>query len=203
MIQIERIFSKSAIAGIILGFSCFLYLSCQNTIVGSILFAVGMLYATQFDINIFTDKSCSLINSGDARRLSLVLILNVISAFLFGFVTRLISPEFIYSANAIVQSHYNSSIIEFIIKSVITGFLISTSVSSNISERKFIYVICAFVVAQFGFYHCNISAFYYGLSDVFYEHFIYMPIMFSVMIISNFIGCNLYNLFVNKSVYIK
>ena len=199
----NHVISRSVLAGISIGIGCILFSYCGNNVVlGSLLFSLGFLFCTLFNLNLFTDKSCTCADFQDLRRLVLVLILNTFTAFCFGLISRILDHSIEVTSNMIVAAHVESSLLQCIIKSLIAGFLIAAAVklcykSNNINYLVFI--LCIVGIAASSCFHCISDAFYYGASSVMYDNVGSVILRLFIVILFNFIGCNLYNLIVDKS----
>ena len=86
-----EILIKSILAGIMIGIGGTIYLSLDNKIVGSILFAIGLFIIVVYSFNLYTGKIGYLINNFNKkyiRELIITLIGNFIGTFFVGFVLR-------------------------------------------------------------------------------------------------------------------
>lgn len=197
----NHIVSRSLFAGIAIGVGGYLFLSCSNAILGSILFSAGLCSVVIFHGNLFTGKSGFVSDTQDLRRLILVLLLNVFAAFMLGLISRLLNPSITSSADAILNVRVNTSYLPYIIKSIITGFLMTLAIESeskpNSNHLILILSVVAFINA--GCLHCIADSFYYGAGTLLYDQPLSLILRLLVVILFNFVGCNLYNLFVNKS----
>lgn len=200
MILVDNIVSKSLLAGLSIGVGCFIFLSCNNPILGALLFSVGLSAVVVFNLNLFTGRSGFISDANDARRLILVLLLNLISAFLFGLLSSLLCTDLQISADELVSNRLTTNLPSFVIKSVVTGFLMTLAVESekNSSNHLIMFLsVMSFILA--GCYHCIADSFYYGASSLLFDNIGSISIRLIITILFNFIGCCLYTIFVNKS----
>lgn len=200
MIYVDNIISKSLLAGTAIGISGFIFLSCANPILGGLLFSIGLISCIIFNLNLFTGKSGFISDRHDFRRLLLVLILNLFAACLFGIITSLLDQSVQVAADQLVLVRLNTSLSVFIIKSLITGFLMTLAIESEKNSHSHLVLILsilAFISA--GCYHCIADMFYYSASSLAKNNFV--PVLFRMLITItfNFIGCCLHTLFINKS----
>ena len=200
MIYADNIVSKSLFAGLSISIAGYIYLSTSNTILGAILFSIGLLSCVITDSPLFTGKSGFISDRYDFRRLLLVLILNLFAACLFGFISSLLDQNVQTAADQLVSIRLNTDLFSFTIKSLITGFLMTLAIESeknNSNHLVLILAVLAFISA--GCYHCIADMFYYSASSLVTNNF--APILFRLLItiMFNFIGCCLYTLFINKS----
>ena len=86
-----EILIKSILAGIMIGIGGTIYLSLDNKIVGSILFAIGLFIIVVYSFNLYTSKIGYLINNFNKkyiRELIITLIGNFIGTFFVGFILK-------------------------------------------------------------------------------------------------------------------
>lgn len=197
---VDHVISRSLLAGVVVGIGGYLYLLNHDHIIGSALASICFLSCSVLNLNLFTNKSGFLSDLMDFRRLILVLILNVIAAFLFGLISRFLNQSIVSIADKMVLSHLSSDYFICIMMSLITGFLITLSTKfDNLRSGYLLHVAYVFSFLAIGGFHCVLDSFYYGASSVFYDNIWGLTSRLLVVILFNFIGCNLYNLFVNKS----
>lgn len=201
----NHVISKSLFAGVSIGVGGYLFLSCYNTILGSILgtilFSVGLLSCVITCSPLFTGKSGFISDTQDFRRLILVLLLNVYAAFVFGLISRLLNPSIVNAANDILISRLDTDYLSYIIKSIVTGFLMTLAIESESkpNANHIVLILCIVGFISAGCFHCIADSFYYGASTVLYDNLGSLILRLLVVIIFNFVGCNMYNLFVNRS----
>lgn len=196
----DHITSRSLLAGIAIGIGGCLYLLSYDSMIGSVLASICFLSCSVLNLNLFTNKSGSLSDSMDFRRLILVLLLNVIAAFLFGLISRFLNQSIVSVADKIVMNYLSSDYSLCIMMSLITGFLMTLAAKfDNRGSDCLLHIVCIFSFLAVGGFHCVLNSFYYGASSVLYDNIWDLTSRLLVVILFNFIGCNLYNLFVNKS----
>lgn len=206
MIAVDRIFSKSILAGITIGFGGYINLSSPNSIVGAILFSVGLLSVVIFNLNLFTGKSGFLQDHSDFRRLILVLLLNLFGAMLFGILAGLANDQVSLSANEIVSSRLDTPILKLMLNSVVTGFLMTLAIESerdNSHKTHLPLILCVVAFILGGCYHCIADAFYYSASSIYLDHLAQIALRLFIVIVFNFIGCNLVTIMINHSLFLR
>ena len=196
----NHVISKSLFAGMSIGIAGYIYLS-TNAILGTVLFSVGLLSCVVTCSPLFTGKSGFISDTQDFRRLILVLLLNVYAAFTLGLIARLLNPQIVNAANDILISRLNTDYLPYIIKSIVTGFLMTLAIESESkpNTNHLVLILCIVGFISAGCFHCIADSFYYGASTVLYKDPSSLIIRLFVVIIFNFVGCNLYNIFVNRS----
>lgn len=199
----NHIISRSLFAGICISVGGFTFLSSASPIVGAILFSTGLLACSVLNLNLFTDKSGFLSDSKDLRRLILVLLLNLFAAFVFGLITRFFETSVSSAANSVLTAQFNTGYFPCIIRSTITGFLMTLAMCreprQNTNYNSIIIILCAFAAMYLGGFHCILESFYYGASTVFYDNIGDLLLRLLIIVVFNFIGCSLYNLFIHRS----
>lgn len=117
-----EILIKSILAGIMIGIGGTIYLSLDNKIVGSILFAIGLFIIVVYSFNLYTGKIGYLINNFNKkyiRELIITLIGNFIGTFFVGFVLRYtrIYTSISDKAKGLVDIKLNDTLISILILS--------------------------------------------------------------------------------------
>ena len=203
MIQIDHCISKSLLGGITVSVCGFLFLSCSNIIFATLLSAAVLLSINVFDFNLFVDKCGFISDTGDVRRLVLVLFLNLFTVFLFGLLFGYFVPSISSAADEIVTARLNTPITALIIKSIIAGFLIMLSISLLKSESRNNIILSLLCISGFiysGCTHCILDTFYYSACNMLYDNFGRIALNTVLAVLFNFIGGVLYSLLVNKSI---
>lgn len=200
----NHIISRSLFAGICIGVGGFTFLSTANPIVGAILFSTGLLACSVLNLNLFTDKSGFLSDSKDLRRLILVLLLNLFAAFVFGLITRFFESSLSSAANSVLTVQLNTGYFQCILRSTITGFLMTLAICREPRQNTnyssiIIIILCALAAMYLGGFHCILETFYYGASTMFYDNIGDLLLRLLITVVFNFIGCSLYNLFIHRS----
>lgn len=196
----DHIISKSLLAGAVIGIGGFLFLSSQCSLIGALLVSICFLSCSVLKLNIFTDKSCCLSDSIDFRRLILVLLLNVVATFIFGLISRFLNPSIVSVADKCVNIILATDYISCAITSLAVGFIMMLAAEfRKESSGNLLYTMCIFGLLVIGCSNCVLDSFYYGASLVLYDNVWSLTSRLLVVTLFNFIGCNLYNLSVNRS----
>ena len=198
----NHVVSRSLFAGVAIGVGGYLFLSCATPILGTVLFSVGLLSCVLFRCNLFTGKAGFISDTQDVRRLILVLLLNVFAAFMFGLMSRLLNSSLESAANSILAARLNTGYLPYIIKSIITGFLMTLAIESESKSNAnhIILILCVVGFISAGCLHCIADSFYYGASTMLYDNPGTFILKLLIVILFNFVGCNMYNLLINKSI---
>ena len=202
MILQDNIISKSILAGISVCIGSYLYLISNNHVLGSILFSACILGCFIFDLNLFTFKSGYLSDNQDLRRSILVLLLNLFIVFILGIIFRFSYPNIIKFADNIVNNRIDQNILQIIINSIIVGFLFTLSVETekyNSNYRNYLLSIISLIPITLIGNFCLFDLFIYSISSIAIDNIWFVLLNLFLTIIFNFVGCNLYNLFIHKS----
>ena len=82
---------KSIIAGVMIGIGGTVYLSVENKVVGSVLFAIGLFAIVVYGFNLYTGKIGYLVTNFNfkyIKELVITLVGNFIGTFFVGFILR-------------------------------------------------------------------------------------------------------------------
>lgn len=194
-----NLFRKSILSGIFISVGGIINLKIGGPL-GAFLFSFGLLSVVHYSLPLYTGKSGFCKYSQDFKTLPLILLGNIIGTFIIGVCTNLLYPEVVGKAWSIVSGRQSSTISVALFSSIMCG-LIMTTVVKFARQKKFIPLLIGvplFILS--GFWHSIADAFYYSVSGYITGTFWYI---YLVTVIGNFIGCNIYNLLVNKSFVYK
>ena len=201
MISVNKCVSNTSYTTMLVGVGCATFLLSNSVIVGSVILSSLLLFMLVNDLNLYTNKSCTLSDTQDARRLILVLVINLIGVFAIGFLFGALSNDVSTTADKIVSLRSTTPASVIIIKSIITGVLTSIAVRSysNGSINYILALIAFFSIIYTDCMNCVFDAFYFGASNLFYSEPILL-LKLLIVVVCNFIGCTAHNLIMNKSV---
>lgn len=169
-----EILIKSILAGIMIGIGGTIYLSLDNKIVGSILFAIGLFIIVVYSFNLYTGKMGYLINNFNKkyiRELIITLIGNFIGTFFVGFVLRYtrIYTSISDKAKGLVDIKLNDTLISILILSFFCGILMYLAVNTYKEVKdigKYLAVFLGVIVFVLcGFEHCIANMYYFSVSS--------------------------------------
>lgn len=169
-----EILIKSILAGIMIGIGGTIYLSLDNKIVGSILFAIGLFIIVVYSFNLYTGKMGYLINNFNKkyiRELIITLIGNFIGTFFVGFVLRYtrIYTSISDKAKGLVDIKLNDTLISILILSFFCGILMYLAVNTYKEVKdigKYLAVFLGVIVFILcGFEHCIANMYYFSVSS--------------------------------------
>lgn len=196
----DHIISKSLLAGAVIGIGGFLFLSSQCSLIGALLVSICFLSCSILKLNNFTDKSGCLSDYIDFRRLILVLLLNVVATFIFGLISKFLNLSIVSVADKCVNTILATDYATCAVTSLAVGFIMMLAAEfRRESSGNLLYIMCVSGLLATGYSNCVLDSFYYGASSVLYDNVWSLTSRLLVVILFNFIGCNLYNLSVNRS----
>lgn len=178
---------KSIIAGVMIGIGGTVYLSVENKVVGSVLFAIGLFAIVVYGFNLYTGKIGYLVTNFNfkyIKELVITLVGNFIGTFFVGFILRytriysLISEK----AKALVDIKLDDNIISILILSFFCGILMYFAVNGYKELKdvgKYIAIFLGVIVFILcGFEHCVANMYYFSVSSSWcLNGFLYLLIM--------------------------
>ena len=132
--------------------------------------------------------------------LPLILLGNILGTMIIGLFVHFLIPDLIKKAEYIVILRYDTPILTGLFNSIMCG-LIMTTVVKFARQKKFIPLLISvplFILA--GLWHSIADAFYYSVALNFTPQFFYI---YLICVLGNFVGCNLFNLLINKTIIYK
>ncbi len=169
-----EILIKSILAGIMIGIGGTIYLSLDDKIVGSILFAIGLFIIVVYSFNLYTGKIGYLINNFSKkyiRELIITLIGNFIGTLFVGFILKYTRIYTMISekAKTLADIKLNDTLISILILSFFCGILMYLAVNTYKEVKdigKYLAVFLGVVVFILcGFEHCIANMYYFSVSS--------------------------------------
>lgn len=178
---------KSIIAGVMIGIGGTVYLSVENKVVGSVLFAIGLFAIVVYGFNLYTGKIGYLVTNFNfkyIKELVITLVGNFIGTFFVGFILRYtrIYPLISEKAKALVDIKLDDNIISILILSFFCGILMYFAVNSYKELKdvgRYIAIFLGVIVFILcGFEHCVANMYYFSVSSSWcLNGFLYLLIM--------------------------
>ncbi len=169
-----EILIKSILAGIMIGIGGTIYLSLDDKIVGSILFAIGLFIIVVYSFNLYTGKIGYLINNFSKkyiRELIITLIGNFIGTLFVGFILKYTRIYTMISekAKTLADIKLNDTLISILILSFFCGILMYLAVNTYKEVKdigKYLAVFLGVIVFILcGFEHCIANMYYFSVSS--------------------------------------
>ncbi len=197
---------KSAIfAGICIGIAGFGFLADKS--LGMFLFILGLATVVSYKLKLYTGTAGFVQNGKDLGNLMLILVGNWIGCFVMALLARCSAMPLQETAQKVLESRLALGPWKAGLLSIGCGMLMTTSVTFARRGKEFgHWVPLLFAVPLFihcGFPHCVADAFYYMVvpASFWSEHLWSILGMYCCLVLGNFVGCNLYRLFVDEGDY--
>lgn len=191
--------ARGILAGIAISMGGVIFLKVGG-VVGSILFAFGLIAVINLGLNLFTGKAQFVwgrspegeMKQGSYSWLFTILALNIIGCLAMGWIMS--TPELMDSAIGIIDKRLESSPLRNGVLAVGCGFIMTLAVQGASRGRwlPLLFGIPAFILC--GFPHCVADAFYIASLPGSYlgGHAAELLQFYVAIVAGNFLGCNLY-----------
>lgn len=203
---IVKIIRSSFFAGIYIGTAGFGFLSATSqtaygSLVGAILFALGLISIIKYQLKLFTGTA-GFIKVNEIRNLFVILLGNIIGCLCMSLLTK-VSPmcdNIQLAAINIMETRMETGAIGCGLLAIGCGLLMTTAVTFARQSNflPLLFAVPLFIVC--GFPHCIADAFYYltvPINQWTYE----MLLIYLSTVLGNTIGCNLYRIVLDKEQY--
>lgn len=121
---------KSIAAGVMIGIGCTVYLSCENKVVGAILFSVGLFAICSFGMFLFTGKIGYVLSNKNKPNCAVIWLGNFIGSIIVSVAVRLARPEIHTVAAEVAAKKANLNIFALVILSFLCGILMYIAVDN-------------------------------------------------------------------------
>lgn len=166
----KNLLLQSISAGIIIGIAGLTFLSVSNPIIGSLLFAFGLITILIQDYKLYTGRIGKLSKCADIPTLLIILIGNFIGAFGLGLLLNFIGVcgGAQATAVAICATKTGKSLLQSFILACGCGAIMEIAVNNyKESNNIFIVALCVMVFILCGFEHCIANMFYFAFAHCF------------------------------------
>lgn len=182
-------------SGVLIGLAGWIFLSVGGGILGSILFAIGLLCVVFSGSFLYTGKAGSwnfrpFTFKQDVSSLFMILIGNIIGCFIIGIIAKISGTlENNEILTGVILSRERHDAIQTIARGIGCGVLMELAVWSYREKESILgvlFCVPAFILS--GFYHSVADAFYYVVG---YDKLgIWTLWVYPLTVIGNFIGCS-------------
>lgn len=156
---------KAVLAGMLVAFGGTAYLMTESKVLGSALFAVGLLGVMIFSCSLYTGKVGYLRTFGDVFVLLKMCLLNFIGAAFIGLGASFILEP---AADAVVIAKLSLPLGIVFLKAIFCGVMIYLGVELYKRTSQVLLVIMPIMIFILcGFEHCVADAFYFGVARFF------------------------------------
>jgi formate/nitrite transporter FocA (FNT family) len=190
-------FRSAIMAGICIGIAGFGYLAIGG-IFGAILFAFGLLSVVSYGLKLYTGTAGFIELPRKTVDLLIILGGNIIGCLAVALLSRASTIEIQETAQKLLTSRLGNGWINCGLLAIGCGFIMSTAVNF---ARKGNWLPLLFGVPMFiicGFPHSIADAFYYLATPIEFlsENALKIIPLYISIVLGNFIGCNLYKVFI-------
>ena len=187
-----KIIPSAILAGIAIGIGGTVFATVGG-IIGAVLFSFGLLTVVSYGLHLFTGKAGFFETKlGVVQLFTVILFGNVIGCWIMGLAAQ---ENVVTACQSIVEGRLNAGDATNIILAIPCGFIMTTAVEFG---RKGSFLPLLFGVPLFimcGFRHSIADAFYYCAANTWSLELLWTWIL---IVIGNFIGCNLYRVLMLK-----
>lgn len=195
-------FRKSVAAGMLIGFGCAVYLSCEKQIAGAALFSVGLLLICLLDLNLYTGKIGYIFEQPRRSRCFTIWCGNLIGIACVSILVRAARPQVHIAAADLVVRKFELPIMNLVILSFLCGMVMHLAVETFRRHKNSIggiagIVLCVIVFIVCGFEH-SIADMGYCILAVRTVHEGFTAVRFVAFVsLCNGLGGVVMNLFLN------
>ena len=184
---------SALLAGVCIAIGCIVNLQVGG-IFGPILFTFGLITVVHYKYKLYTGTAGFINNWNDFFNLGYILLWNVIGCLLTALLMYEAIPELYDKIVPIINQRESQSILSSLFRAIFCGFLMTTAVKFARENRwlPLLWAVPVFILA--GFYHSIADSFYYLMYLVSTGFTYISPINYLVVILGNFIGCNLWRI---------
>ena len=199
------IFRSAVFAGICIGIAGFGFLA--DKMLGMVLFIFGLATVVSYKLKLFTGTAGFVQSGRDMLDLLLILVGNWIGCLLVALAARCSAMPLQETAQQLLENRLALGGFRAGVLSIGCGILMTTSVTFARRSKDFghwlplmmavpLFILC-------GFPHCVADAFYYMTVDGawLWANAGRVIGLYACLVVGNFIGCNLYRLFVREGEY--
>ena len=159
-------------AGILISIGGSIFLSCENKVVGAVLFSVALLCICYKGYSLFTGKIGFIPEKHDKEAISVLLLGllgNAIGTVAFGWLLRVAIPSIGAAAETLCQGKLdNQALWQTLVRGVMCGVLMYLAVSifrDNKTPLGILFCIPVFILS--GFEHSIADIYYFAASGIF------------------------------------
>ena len=192
--QIVDILKSSMLSGVCVGIAGFGYLATRD-IVGSILFAFGLLAVINYRLRLYTGFA-GFIKRNEVPHLILVLFGNILGCLLVALLARTSPQPLQEAAQSILEGRLAVGPLRGGLLAVGCGFIMTTVVTFARQGKMLPMLFGVPLFITCGFPHCVADAFYYLTAPLAFwvDNWSSILIFYCSIVVGNFVGCNFYRI---------
>jgi len=200
-----KLFRSAIFAGICIGIAGFGFLADKT--LGMVLFIFGLATVVNYKLKLFTGTAGFVKSGRDMLDLLLILVGNWVGCLLVALLARCSGMPITDTAQHLLEGRLALGPLKAGLLSIGCGILMTTSVTFARRSRELghwvplLMAVPLFILC--GFPHCVADAFYYLATPFAFlgENAMSILLLYFSLVVGNFIGCNLYRLFVDEGDY--
>lgn len=178
-----NVFIRSILAGISIGLGGAIFLKLGG-IIGAVMFAFGLLTVVHFKLPLYTGTAGFIDCNKKDEWINMLIILfgNIIGCFLLS----LLSINGI-DGSSIIEARIAGGYLNSILMGIGCGLIMTLIVKGGRDKNLLLILFGIPLFILLGFYHSIADAFYFAVSNM---NIYYLP-YYLLIVIGNFIGCNI------------
>ena len=154
--------SKSILAALLICIGCIIYINCENNIIGSFLFSIGLLSVILLKANLFTGKIGYIHDKKSIFEIIIILTINLLTAFILGIIYKYINGFTNTFDSRLLKDWY-----VILFDGFICGILIYLAVELyNKSNKILPIIICVIAFILSGSEHSIADMFYFASGEL-------------------------------------
>lgn len=182
-----KLFSRSILAGICIALGGAIFVKLGG-IIGSIMFAFGLLSVVHFKLPLYTGTAgfIKLNKWQEYRKMLLILFGNIEGCFVFA---CLFKNTVLLETSTIIQNRLDTNYLQCLFNAIGCGLIMTLIVDGGRDKNQLLILFGIPLFILLGFYHSIADAYYMcgvDLSTV----LDYLP-KYGIIVLGNFIGCNI------------
>ncbi len=185
MRRIASLLISSVLAGVCIGLGGYVNLVVGG-VTGAVMFSFGLLSVVHYGLALYTGKSGFFTNRRELADLLPIIAGNFVGCWLVSLIFVYASPQYVESAQKIVDAIAGKSLPAVFLLAIPCGFIMSTAVKFAREGRflPLLFGVPLFIVC--GFRHSIADIFYYCAAT----DFLALPWLMAIA--GNFVGCNVH-----------
>ena len=180
------IFLRSILAGICIGLGGAIFVKLGG-VIGACMFAFGLLTVVHFKLPLYTGTAgfIELNKWEEYKKMLIILLGNILGCFLLA---QLFDPSQ-YIGDSIIQSRINTGYGRCLLNGMGCGLIMTLIVQGGRDKNLLLILFGIPLFILLGFYHSIADAFYASISSI-EINMQYLP-YYIIIVLGNFIGCNI------------
>ncbi len=188
-------FLRAVMAGLAISCGCVCFLAVGG-VAGAVLFTFGLLTVVHYRWALYTGTAGFVTDWRSVLELLVILLGNIVGCFVWARCIAYAKPNLSEAAQALLTSRLSGTLPAAFILATGCGFIMTTAVYFA-RQRQFLpllFGVPCFILC--GFYHSIADACYYLMCPLSFlsEHALDVTTLYVVIVLGNFLGCNLYRL---------